>query len=154
MSALAVIRPDSWDVALLLHVLGALVLVGGLVATVGTLALAGGDTRLLRLGYQSLLAIALPGFILMRVGAEWIYSKEGWDDLPAGVDDPGWLNLGFIFADAGGLILIVSLIVGGIGTRRLRDGRGAGLVRATLILSVVLLAAYLVAIWAMAGKPN
>ena len=76
------------------------------------------------------------------------------DDLPAGVDDPGWLNLGFMIGDAGGLILIVSLIVGGIGTRRLRDGRGAGLVRATLILSVVLLAAYLVAIWAMAGKPD
>ena len=84
MSELAVIRPDSWDVPLLLHVLGALVLVGGLVATAGTLALAAGDTRLLRLGYQSLLAIALPGFILMRVSAEWIYTKEGWTTFPPG----------------------------------------------------------------------
>ena len=150
----AAVRPDSWNFPLLLHVLGAMVLVGGLVATAGTLALAGGDTRLLRLGYQSLLAIALPGWILMRVAAEWIYTKEGWDDLPSGVDDPGWLNLGFIIGDTGGLILFVSLIVGGIGTHRLREGRGAGLVRATLILSVVLLAAYLVAIWAMSGKPN
>ena len=109
MSVLAVIRPDSWDVPLLLHVVGAMVLVGGLVAAAGTLALAGGDTRLLRLGYQSLLAIALPGWILMRVGAEWIYSKEGWDDLPAGIDDPGWLNLGFIIGDTGGLILFATL---------------------------------------------
>ena len=154
MSVLAVIRPDSWDAALLLHVFGAMVLVGGLVAAAGTLALAGGDTRLLRLGYQSLLAIALPGWILMRVGAEWIYSKEGWDDLPSGIDDPGWLNLGFIIGDTGGLILFATLIVGGIGTRRLREGKGAGLTRATLLLSVVLLAAYLVAVWAMAGKPD
>jgi hypothetical protein len=39
----------------------------------------------------------------MRVGAEWIYSREGWDDLPEGVDDSGWLATGFIIADTGGL---------------------------------------------------
>jgi hypothetical protein len=154
LNVLAVIRPDSWDVPLLLHVLGAMVLVGGLVATASTLGFARGDVQLLRLGYRSLLAIALPGWILMRVGAEWIYSKEGFDDLPAGVDDPGWLTLGFTIGDAGGLILVVSLIVGGVGTRRLQRGQGAGLLNATLVLSLVLLAAYLVAIWAMAGKPD
>jgi hypothetical protein len=154
MSVLAVIRPDSWDVPLLLHVLGAMVLVGGLVATAGTLALAGGDTRLLRLGYMSLLTIALPGWLMMRIGAEWIYSKEGWDDLPAGVDDPGWLTTGFVIGDTGGLILVATLVVGGIGARRLREGNGAVLTRATLLLSVVLLAAYLIAIWSMAGKPD
>ena len=57
-------------------------------------------------------------------------------------------------ADTGGLILIAALIAGGIGSRRLQDGRGAGLLRATLILSVILLAIYVVAIWAMAGKPD
>ena len=154
MSVLAVIRPDSWDVPLLLHVLGAFILVGGLLATTGALAFAGGDTKLLRLGYRSLLAVAVPGWVLMRVGAEWIYSKEGWDDLPAGIDDPGWLTLGFITADSGALILIAAAVVGGIGTRRLHEGRGAGLLRATLILSVVLLLVYLVATWAMAGKPD
>ena len=154
MSVLAVIRPDSWDVPLLLHIIGAFILVGGLLATTGALASAGGDTKFLRLGYQSLLAVALPGWILMRVGAEWIYSEEGWDDLPAGVEDPGWLTLGFVIGDTGGLILLGALIAGGIGTRRLRDGRGDGLLRATLVLSVVLLLAYLVAIWAMAGKPD
>jgi hypothetical protein len=154
MTELAVIRPDSWDFPLLLHVLGAMVLVGGLVATTATLAIAGDDSRFLRLGYQSLLAIAFPGWILMRGAAEWIYTKEGWDDLPAGIDDPTWLGIGFMLADAGGLILIISLIMGGIGTRRLREGRGAGLLRATLVLSVLMLLAYLVAVWAMAGKPN
>jgi hypothetical protein len=154
MSVLAVIRPDSWDVPLLLHVVGAMILVGGLVATAGTLALAGGDTRLLRLGYMSLLTIALPGWLMMRIGAEWIYSKEGWDDLPAGVDDPGWLTTGFVIGDTGGLVLFATLVVGGIGTRRLREGNGAVLTRATLLLSVALLAAYLIAIWAMGGKPD
>ena len=116
------------------------------------LALAGGEARLLRLGYWSLLAVSLPGWVLLRVGAEWIADKEGWNDLPGGVEDPTWLSIGFITADAGGLILLVSLIVGGIGLRRLRAGNGSGLLKATLILSLVLLAAYLVAVWAMTGK--
>jgi hypothetical protein len=90
----------------------------------------------------------------MRGAAEWIYTKEGWDDLPAGVDDPTWLGMGFMIADTGFLLLVVSLILGGIGVRRLSEGRGAGLLRATLVLSVLFLIASLVAMWAMAGKPN
>jgi hypothetical protein len=62
--------------------------------------------------------------------------------------------LGFSVADGGGLILIIGLIVGGIGTRRLADGRGDGLLRATLMLSVLLLVASLVGIWAMSAKPG
>jgi hypothetical protein len=107
----------------------------------------------LRLGYRALLAVALPGWIVMRIGAEWIYSKEGWDDVPES-DQPAWLGIGYLLADLGGLILLVSLIVGGIGVRRLREGKGSSLLRATLVLSLVLLAAYLVAVWAMAGKPD
>jgi hypothetical protein len=48
----------------------------------------------------------------------------------------------------------VSLIVGGVGVYRLREGKGSGLLRSTMILSLVLLAAYVVAVWAMAGKPD
>ena len=87
----------------------------------------------------------------MRIGAGWISSKEGWDDLPDELV-PTWLTIGFFVADLGGLI--VSLIVGGIGVYRLRQGKGSGLLRATMVLSLVLLAAYLVAAWAMAGKPD
>ena len=90
----------------------------------------------------------------MRVGAEWIYSREGWDDLPDDVEEPAWLGIGWITADLGGLILLVSLIVGGIGMYRLRAGKGAGLLKATLVLSLILLAAFLVAAWAMSGKPD
>jgi hypothetical protein len=106
----------------------------------------------LRLGYWSLLVVSLPGWLIMRAGAEWIASKEGWTK--KGVPTPTWLDIGNVLADAGGLILLVSLILGGVGVRRLRSDGGAGLLRATLVLSVVLLAAYVVAVWAMAGKPR
>jgi hypothetical protein len=152
MTILAATRPDSWDFPLFVHVLGAMILVGGLLTGASSLALARGDVRFLRLGYRSLLAVALPGWLLMRIGAEWIASREGWTK--KGVPSPTWLDIGFLLADIGGLILLVSLIVGGVGVRRLRDGRGAGLLKATLVLSIALLAAYVVAVWAMAGKPS
>jgi hypothetical protein len=154
MRIVAAVRPDDQVIPLLLHVFGAMTLIGGLVAGASVLAFARNDARFLRLGYWSLLAVALPGWVLMRIGAQWIYSEQGWDDLPEGFDEPGWLTTGFIVAEGGGLILLISLIVGGIGVYRLRAGKGSGLLRVTLALSLVLLAAYLVAVWAMAGKPD
>jgi hypothetical protein len=154
MSVVAALRPDSWDFPLFLHVFGAMILVGGIVTGASAIGFARGSARLLRLGYWSLLAVSLPGWILMRIGAEWIRSKEGWDDLPAGIDEPSWLTTGSVIADAGGVILLVALIAGGFGLYRLREGKGSGLLQATLVLSLVLLAAYVVAVWAMAGKPD
>lgn len=153
MSALAAIRPDSWSFPLFLHVFGAMVLVGGLFSGASALAFARRDVRLLRLGYWSLLVVSLPGWVLMRIGAEWIYSKEGWDDLPEGTE-PDWLGIGYLIADLGGLILLVSLLAGGAGVYRLSEGKGSRLLRVTLALSLVLLAAYVVAVWTMAGKPD
>jgi hypothetical protein len=152
MTVVAAIRPDSWDFPLFVHVFGAMVLTGGLLTGASSLAFARGDARFLRLGYWSLLAVSLPGWVLMRAGAEWIASKEGWTK--KGVPSPTWLDIGYLLADIGGLVLLVSLVVGGIGLRRLRQGRGSGLLKTTLVLSIVLLAAYLVAVWAMAGKPD
>lgn len=154
MSFVAAVRPDSWNVALLVHVLGAMTLVGGLIASAGLLAFSSADTKLLRLGYWSLLAVSVPGWVVMRVGAEWVYSREGWDDLPSGFNLPAWLDIGFLVADAGALVLLAAVILGGLGLRRLRAGGGAGLLRATLVLSIVLLVADLVAVWAMSGKPS
>lgn len=152
MSLVAAIRPDSWNFPLLVHVLGAMILVGGLLGSAGVLGFARGEAAILRFGYRILLLASLPGWVLMRVGADWIYSKEGWDDVPSS-KQPTWLGIGFLMGDLGGLILLVSLVLGGIGVYRLRTGRGAGLLKATLVLSTILFAAYLVAVWAMAGKP-
>jgi hypothetical protein len=149
----ASIRPDHVNVPLLLHVVGAMLLVGGLLAGASALAFARGQARLARIGYRSLLVVALPGWVCMRVGAEWTYSEEGWGDLPATIGEPDWLGLGAVIADVGGLLLGVALVVGGVGVVRLRAGRGATLLRVTLALSGLLLAAFLVAAWAMSAKP-
>jgi hypothetical protein len=153
MSVLAVVRPDSWNFPLFVHVLGAMILVGGLVAGASALAFARGDAKLLRLGFWSLMLVSFPGWVVMRLGAQWIYSKEGWNNVPDNLR-PDWLGIGTVLADAGGLVLVITLIIGGIGVRRLQAGKSAGLLKATLVLSVVLLAAYVVAVWAMAGKPG
>jgi hypothetical protein len=147
----AAVRPDSWNFALFLHVLGAMILVGGTLTCATMLGFARGDVRLLRFGYWSLLAVALPGYILMRIGAQWIYSKEGLDDAPI---DFTWAAIGFAVADGGALLLLIALIVGGVGVRRLRSGKGKGLLTATMVISIILLAAYIVAVWAMAAKPD
>jgi hypothetical protein len=151
MTILADMRPDSWNYPLFLHVFGAMVLVGGLLAGGSALTLARGNVQQLRFGYFSLLYAALPGYVLMRIGAQWIYSKEGWDNVDK---EPTWLPIGYLAADGGGILFLITLILGGIGVRRLRQGRGAGLLKATMALSLVLLAAYVVAVWAMSGKPG
>jgi len=153
MSVLATVRPDDWNFPLFVHVVGAMILVAGLVTGASALAFARGDAKMLRLGFWALMLVSFPGWVIMRLGAQWIYSKEGWDKVPDELV-PSWLNIGYLIADAGGLILVITLILGGIGVRRLQAGKSAGLLKAVLVLSVVLLAAYVVAVWAMAGKPS
>jgi hypothetical protein len=153
MSVIAAVRPDSWNFPLFVHIVGATILVGGLLTSGSALVFAKGDAKLLRLGYWSLLAVSLPGYVIMRIGAEWIYTKENWDDVPDSLI-PAWLDIGYIIADAGALILLIALVVGGIGVYRMREGKGAGLLKVTMVLAFVLLAAYVVAAWAMAGKPD
>ena len=151
MSLLAEIRPDSWNFPLFLHVFGAMILVGGLLTGASALALARGDVRLLRLGYWSLVAVGLPGWVVMWVGGNWIYAREGLDDEPiASV----WVGIGFVVAELGLLLFLISLVAGGIGIHRLRAGKGTGLLKMTMVISIVLLASYVVAIWAMTAKPD
>ena len=148
---IATIRPDSWNFPLFVHVLGAMILVGGLLTGASILTFARGDVRFLRLGYWTLLAVALPGYVVMRIGAQWIYSKEHLDDAPS---DPTWIGIGFIVADLGALLTLIALILGGIGVSRLNKGGGAGLLKAARVIAWLVLAAALVAVWAMAGKPD
>jgi hypothetical protein len=152
MSVLADIRADSWNFLLFLHVLGAMLLVGATLTGASVLAYARGEARLLRLGYWTLLVLGLPSYLVMRVGAEWLADKEGFNE--EGAPEPTWIGIGYSIADVGLLVFVLALVVGGIGIYRLRSGGGSGLLKATLALSLILLAAYVVAVWAMAGKPD
>ena len=153
MSVLAQVRPDSWNFPLLLHVGGAMILVGAVLTATSALVVARGDVALLRLGYRALLLIGLPGYVLMRVGAEWVADKEGFN--AKGAPEPAWLDIGRIVADGGALLLVIALIVGGMGASRVRKGAGGeSLLRATLVISIVLMVAFTVAVWAMSGKPS
>jgi hypothetical protein len=152
---LAAIRPDDQSFALLLHLVGATVVFGALLASATSLVLAHGDTRLLRLGYFSLLLVGLPGLILMRLAGEWLYHLQNWNNLPDQIDEPAWLGIGFFVADIGGLLFLLALALGGIGIYRLRNGKGdAGFLKGTMVISLVLIIGYVVAVWAMTGKPN
>ncbi|MDF2749136.1 MAG: hypothetical protein K0T00_311 [Gaiellaceae bacterium] len=147
---LAAIRPDDVDVALLVHVLGAMVMLGGLVtaATAGVAGWREATGQLQRLAYKTLLVVALPGFVVMRLAAEWVYGEENLDAVP---EEPAWIGIGYITADLGGLLLLVALVLGGIGLRR---GGGGALLKASTVLAMLLVAVYVVAVWAMGAKPT
>ncbi len=155
MSVLAAIRPDDWNFALLLHVLGAMLLVGGLTAAVTALWLgwSGGSLTLPRLGFRSLLLVAFPAWWLMRIGGQWIASKEGFGD---GGEEPAWLGIGYITAEAGGLLILISIILTGLGVRlrQAEPPRASVMVRIGTVLVTIVLAAYVVAVWAMTAKPD
>jgi hypothetical protein len=155
MTVLATIRPDDWNLPLFLHVLGAMTLVGAVVLVVASLAFArGGDAAAgLRLAYRSLLFAVIPSWIVMRVGAQWIASKEGLDDLD---EPPAWIDIGFLTSEPTLLLLIAATVCAGVAARRARDGGGrgfGGLNKTALVLVAITLAAYVLALWAMSTKP-
>ena len=94
----AAIRPHSIDFALLIHVLGAMVLVGAVLTAAGAGVLAWRDDSavLRRLSYKVLLVVALPAWIVMFVGALWTESKEHLENVSL-----AWLGIGHIGAEGG-----------------------------------------------------
>jgi hypothetical protein len=153
MTMLAAIRPDDWNFPLLVHVLGATLLVGGLVTAVTALILGWSRDSAFysRFGFRLLLLVALPAWFLMRIGGEWIRSREGF----SGDDDPSWLGIGYLTADLGGILLLLSIILTGLGVRQLRGDRETSvLARIGSVTATLVLLAYIVAVWAMSGKPD
>jgi hypothetical protein len=149
----AAVRPDAWNFPLFLHVLGAMVLVGLLAVAVAVLiAAAGGSgdrTAAVRLAFRTLLIGAIPAYLVMRIGAEWIADKENLTD-----SDASWIGIGYSVADGGLLLLIVVNVLAGLAYRRARrGGQPLTLVRWTTGLTLRLIVAYAVALWAMATKP-
>jgi hypothetical protein len=153
VSVLAAIRPDDVNLALLVHVLGAMVLVGALVtaSTAGIVGWRDESPTLRRLSYKTLLFVGLPSWIVMRVGAQWVYAEENLDDAPI---ELAWVDIGFVTAEGGGLLLLIALILGGIGLWRTRSGGGDGLLKASGVIATILVAVYVIAVWAMGAKPT
>jgi len=141
---LALIRPDSWNLPLFLHILGATVLFG----TVATVAIAGFATRthaqhaqlLARVAQRTFMLGIVPAYIVMRVGAQWIDGKE----FPNG-SEPGWVGVGFIVSDAGVILLLIVGIL--LAVRRQR------VLLAVPILTALYVSALGVAWVSMSGKP-
>jgi uncharacterized membrane protein YkgB len=148
------IRPDSWNLPLFVHVAGAMAVTAALVTAVGSLVLAWratGEERaaITRFGFRTLLYAGIPAYFVMRIGAEWIYSKEY-----SGDNDPGWIGIGYGTADLGGILIVIATILTWLGARRLRSGGGGGLAKAGTVLATLVIALYVIAIWAMTTKPS
>lgn len=147
-----VIRPDDWNFPLLLHVGGAMLLIGTLTVAAGSLLLAwrsaepGASSALTRFAFRTILVGVFPSFILMRGAAQWIASREGLDESKA-----TWIGIGYFTGDVGLPLLVIAAILAGIASRR--GGLGV-LGRISAVLTVILLIAYIVSIWAMSAKPS
>jgi hypothetical protein len=148
---LLLVRPDSWNLPLFLHVLGAIVLFG----TTATVAIVGFASRsrsehaalLSQVGLWTFLLGIVPGWILMRAGAQWIVDKE----FPDGANTPRWVNVGFIVSEPGAVLLIGLGITAWLWKRR--GGTGA-LALVVPLLATVYVLALGVAWFAMSGKPS
>jgi hypothetical protein len=142
---LAILRPDSWNFPLFLHVLGA-TMVTGATAAAFVAALASRRRPWLRqVVARTLLLAVFPAWLLMRLAGQWIDSKE---NIPG---DPGWLGVGFLVGDIGLVLLIAAMILGAVGVRRpARTWPILGVAALTGIYFVALV----VAMVAMAGKPG
>lgn len=132
---------------LFLHVLGAMTLVGAMF-TVCVLGWAAwrrpGSPLQARSAFRTLVGVAVPSYLVMRAGAQWIYSKEGF----SGDGDPTWIGIGFLAADAGLLLLLVTT---GLTFWWVRTGKPiAG--RIATVMSTIYLLLLGIAWLAMSGK--
>ena len=153
MSVPALIRAHDTIVPLFLHIAGAMVVVGALTLAAVYLIASwrSGSVALVRTAYMTLFYAALPGYIVFRIGAEWNADKENYTNV-----DVTWLNIGYSVSDAGALLLIIALIIGGISVRRMNRGGTPSPMAARIVtgLVAIVLVAYLVAVWAMTVKPG
>jgi hypothetical protein len=122
---LALVRPDSWNFPLFLHVLGAALLVGAIGATV-VIAIRAPTLR--RLLVRTIGFLVLPAWVLMRFAGQWIDSR-----------------------DAGLVLLVITALIAWWGLRR-PERRWP--VRAVAVISGLYLIALFVAMWAMTTKPD
>ena len=145
---IAILRPHSWDFPLFLHVFGAMVLFGAVLATT-TLSLVGWRLpdvpAVSRSTFWALLAVAIPAWIVMRVGAQWTYSKEHHQLFE---QDPTWIGIGLGVADAGLVILLITTALAFWWQRSQKPVAGRIVSGFALLYAILLAIAWL----AMSGK--
>ena len=150
---LAVLRPHRWDFPLFLHVLGSTVLFGATLtaAVLGVAAVRRHDLAPLfaRLAFRTTLLGVVPAWILARVAGQWILDREK-HQIP-GLDNKGWVGVGFVVTDAGVVVIVALLVLGYLSARREGAGR---LATAFAVLAPVYLVALGVAWFAMSAKPG
>jgi hypothetical protein len=142
---LAILRPDSWNFPLFLHVLGAAAVTG---ATAAAFVCAVSERRwpwLRPVVARTLLLATFPAWILMRLGGAWEDSRSSIGD------GSGWLGTGYLVADAGFVLLIVAMILAAVGVRRPQKSWP---LNAVAVITGVYFVALLVAMFAMTGKPG
>lgn len=142
---LALLRPDSWDFPLFLHVLGATTLVGAVGATALAASYSEGSVLLRRVAFWAITLVALPAWVLMRLSGQWTDSRE---DIPG---DPTWLSYGYLVGDVGLIVLLVTAVVGWWSSRKPEQRWPA---QAVTALTSFYLIGLLVAMWAMTTKPD
>jgi hypothetical protein len=146
---IAAIRPDSWNLPLFLHVLGA-TLTFGTTATVAILAFAGRSAVSERavwlrgLAFKIGFFVLVPAWVLLRIPAQVIDNKE----FPH--HEPGWVGVGYPVTEGGALLIILMLILGWV-SRRKQESRAAAVVP---WLATLFLVALGVAWFAMSAKPG
>ena len=153
MSILAAIRPDDWNFPLLVHVLGAALLVGGLVTAVTALLLGWrrDSAFYTRFAFRTLLFFTVPAWVIMRIGAQWIYSKENYSR----DTEPDWMFPGIVSAEGGGALLVVTIVLTWLGVRQLRTRQEPTVfARVAGVLATLILFGYIVAVWTMTAKPG
>jgi hypothetical protein len=151
---LAAIRPDAWNLPLFFHIAGAMATLGSLVIAAYAVKIARdrGDQPAARFLARVLLLVTLPSFIVMRIGAQIILTKEHLDK-----HSPNWVGIGFGISDLGFILLVIALILTGLTARRAKGGTS---VRRAVPLTItggitgLLIVMYIVAIWAMTTKPT
>jgi hypothetical protein len=145
---IAFLRPDSWDFPLFVHVLGAIALFGGIAALVmvsyAGIRIPEHAPMLRSLAFKLTLLVVWPAYVVMRVGAQWIYDKEDLDP-----DFPGWIAVGVTVGDGGVIVLLILTVLGWLTLRRRPTWT-----RYFAGLATVYLVALGVAWWAMSAKPG
>ena len=145
-------RPTEWNLPLFLHVFGAMILVGGLLTGASAIAYARGDVRSLRVGYWTLSGRA--SRLHRHANRCAVDLLEGGLGRPPGGHGADLAGDRLVHRRRGLSALLLAPDRRRCRLHRLRSGKGTGLLKATMIISLALLAAYVVTVWAMAGKPD